>query len=148
VSEDVRTPWEGLDPLARLLVSHDLGTLATIKQDGRPQLSLVNYHFEPEHSRIRISVREPLAKTRNLRRDPRVSLSVQSPDGHRYVVAEGTAELSATAKDEHDEVVAELVEVYRLIRGNHPDWDDYRRAMVRDQRVVLRIAVERAYGRA
>lgn len=142
------TPLEELDLLARLLVSHELGTIATIKRDGRPQLSLVNYHFEPERSRIRVSVREPLAKTKNLRRDPRVSLSVQSPDGHRYVVAEGTAELSAVAKDEHDEVVEELIEVYRLIRGDHPDWDDYRRAMVRDERVVLRIAVERTYGRA
>jgi PPOX class probable F420-dependent enzyme len=142
------TPLEQLDPLALLLASHDLGTLVTIKRDGRPQVSLVNYHFEPEQGRVRVSVREPLAKTRNLRRDPRVSLSVHSPDGHRYAVAEGTAELTAVAKDEHDQVVEELVEVYRLIRGDHPDWDDYRAAMVRDQRVVLRIAVGRTYGRA
>jgi PPOX class probable F420-dependent enzyme len=129
-------------------VSHNLGTLVTIKRDGRPQVSLVNYVYEPLPGRIRVSVREPLAKTKNMRRDPRVSLSVHSPDGHRYVVVEGTAELSATAKETGDEVVEELIEVYRLIRGDHPDWDDYRRAMVRDQRVVLRVQVERSYGRA
>jgi PPOX class probable F420-dependent enzyme len=139
---------EELDPLARLLVSHQLGSLVTIKRDGRPQVSLVNYVYEPQAGRIRVSVREPLAKTKNLRRDPRVSLSVHSPDGHRYVVAEGTAQLSAPAQDPRDEVVEELIEVYRAIRGDHPDWDEYRRAMVADQRVVLRIAVERSYGRA
>lgn len=64
------------DPMARLLLSHDLGTLVTIKRDGRPQVSIVNYHYEPAENRIRISVREPLAKTQNLRRDPRASFSV------------------------------------------------------------------------
>lgn len=52
------------------------------------------------------------------------------------------------AQDLHDPVVEELIEVYRLIRGGHPDWDEYRRAMVEDQRVVLRLSVERMYGRA
>ncbi|MGX6603037.1 PPOX class F420-dependent oxidoreductase [Micromonosporaceae bacterium Da 78-11] len=123
----------------------DLGTLATIKKDGRPQLSDVNYTAAP--GLLRISTRSALAKTHNLRRDPRASLRVAGPGGAGYVVVEGTAELSAQAGQPDDEVVEELIEVYRLIAGaEHPDWDDYRRAMVTDERLVVRLHVERLYG--
>ena len=63
-------------------------------------------------------------------------------------MAEGTAALSPVAAEPHDDTVEELIEVYRAIGGEHPDWDDYRRAMVADRRLVLRIAVERVYGLA
>lgn len=123
------------------------GTLATIKRDGRPQLSDINYTADPESGIIRISTRSPLAKTHNLRRDPRASLHVPAPGGRGYAVAEATASLSPVARDEHDPTVAELIEVYRLVQGkDHPDWDDYRRAMVQDQRLIARLAVERLYG--
>lgn len=132
--------------LWELVAAANGGTLATIKRDGRPQLSDINYTADRETRVIRISTRAPLAKVHNLRRDPRASLHVPAPGGAGYAVAEATATLSAVAADEHDAVVAELVEVYRLVQGEHPDWDDYRRAMVHDQRLVLRLDVERVYG--
>jgi PPOX class probable F420-dependent enzyme len=129
-----------------LIAGANAGTLATIKRDGRPQLSDVNYTADAEHRIIRISTRAPLAKTKNLRRDPRASLHVPA-DGRGYAVAEAAATLSAVATDEHDATVEELIEVYRLVQGtDHPDWADYRRAMVADQRLVLRLDVERVYG--
>ena len=130
-----------------LLTARDIGVLATIKRDGRPQLSTINYHFDAARSLVRISVIDDRAKVRNLRRDPRVSLHVSSPDGWRWVVAEGTARLSPVAAKRDDATVEELIDVYRTIAGKeHPDWDDYRRAMVADRRLVLRIYVERLYG--
>ncbi|GAA1798188.1 PPOX class F420-dependent oxidoreductase [Actinomadura chokoriensis] len=134
--------------LVALLKDRDLGVLATLKRDGRPQLSNINYHFDEDRRLVRISVTADRAKTRNLARDPRASLHVSAPDGWSWAVAEGTAELSAVAADPHDATVEELVGVYRDIRGEHPDWDDYRRAMVADGRVVVRLHVERLYGQA
>ncbi|MER7544044.1 PPOX class F420-dependent oxidoreductase [Actinomadura sp.] len=133
--------------LVKLLKDRDLGVLATLKRDGRPQLSNVNYHYDEDRRLVRVSVTADRAKTRNLARDPRASLHVSAADGWSYTVAEGTAELSAVAADPHDEVVEELIEVYRDIRrAEHPDWDDYRRAMVADRRLVVRLHVERLYG--
>ena len=63
-----------------------------------------------------------------------------------YVVVEGPAELSAVAAALDDPTVEELIEIYRAIGGEHPDWDDYRRAMVADQRLVIRLRPNRAYG--
>jgi PPOX class probable F420-dependent enzyme len=132
------------DRLWDTIAGNNVGTLATIKKDGRPQLSDVNYTAQP--GLIRISTRAPLAKTHNLRRDPRASLKVTAAGGG-YAVVEATAELSPVAADRHDATVEELIEVYRLVQGKeHPDWDDYRRAMVADQRLVLRLHVERLYG--
>ena len=130
----------------KLIGSRDLGVLATIKRDGRPQLSNVNYHYDPEKRQLRVSVIDERAKVRNARRDPRVSLHVQSADGWSWAVAEGTASFSAVAAQRDDAAVEELIDLYRAIRGEHPDWDDYRRAMVEDHRVVLRLDVERTYG--
>ncbi len=132
--------------LWELVAAANGGTLATIKRDGRPQLSDVNYTADREKRIIRVSTRAPLAKVHNLRRDPRVSLHVPAPGGAGYAVAEATASISEVSADEHDAVVEELVEVYRLVQGEHPDWADYRRAMIREQRVILRLTVERLYG--
>lgn len=133
------------DQLWAAIAAGKLGTVATIKKDGRPQLSDVSYTAAP--GLVRFSTRSALAKVHNLRRDPRVSIKVTAPDGWGYAVAEGTAELSATSRQLDDPTVEELVEVYRLISGQeHPDWDDYRRAMVADGRLVVRIHVERLYG--
>ena len=97
------------------------GTLATIKRDGRPQLSDISYTADPATRVVRISTRDPLAKTHNLRRDPRASLHVPGPGGAGYAVAEATAELSAVAADETDAVVEELIEVYRLVQGKEAE---------------------------
>ncbi|MFC7275376.1 PPOX class F420-dependent oxidoreductase [Paractinoplanes rhizophilus] len=133
------------DLLWGVITAGSLGTVATIKKDGRPQLSDVSYHAADRL--VRFSTRTALAKVHNLRRDPRVSMKVTAPDGYGYAVAEGTAELSAVSWALDDAVVQELIEVYRLIAGKeHPDWDDYRRAMVADGRLVVRIHVEHLYG--
>lgn len=130
--------------LQDLLRNNRHGTVVTIKRDGRPQLSPVSFAFDGET--IRVSSTDDRAKIKNLRRDPRVSFYVTGPDYDGYVVAEGTAVLSDVAADPHDATVDELVEVYRAIAGDHPDWDEYRAAMVTEKRLVLRVTVDRVYG--
>ncbi len=122
-----------------LKVRHD-GILATIKRDGRPQLSNILY-FLDEDGRIKISVTQTRAKTLNLRRDPRASLHVQGRDRYEYLVAEGAAQLI-----EGDGLAEALRHYYRKVRGDHPDWAEYDAAMVKEQRLLLSISVERAYG--
>jgi PPOX class probable F420-dependent enzyme len=134
------------DRFRSLLTSHDRGVLATIKRDGRPQLSNINYTYDSGEDVIRASVTDDRAKVRNLRRDPRASFHVTTHDGWAYVVAEGIAQLSPVASDPHDPAVEELIDVFRLVQGEHPDWDEYRAAMVADRRLVLRIPIERVYG--
>ena len=129
-----------------LLAAQHRGILATLKRDGRPQLSNVAFHLDAGTGLVRVSTRDPLAKTRNLRRDPRVSLHATSRDMRSYAVVEGTADLTAVAADAHDDVVEELVEHYRAINGDHPDWDEFRAAMVAEQRVLVRFTIEHTYG--
>jgi PPOX class probable F420-dependent enzyme len=134
------------DTLLELVSDSRGGVLVTLKRDGRPQLSNVSHHYYPDEGIVRISVTDDRAKTRNLRRDPRATYHVSSPDRWAYTVVEGTADLSPVAKDPHDDTVEELIRLYRDVMGEHPDWDDYRAAMVRDRRLVLRLKVERVYG--
>lgn len=135
-----------MDAFLELLGERGHGTLATIKKDGRPQLSVVNYAFDATEQVIRVSLTDDRAKTHNIRRDPRVSLMLH-PETYRYAVYDGDAELSAVAGSPDDAAVEELVELYRAAAGQeHPDWDEYRAAMVADKRLVLRIRVTHAYG--
>ena len=131
-----------------LLGARGRGTLVTLRRDGRPQLSVVDYTFDPATRVIRFSTTDDRAKTRNLRRDPRASFYILAADGWAYTVADGTASLTPVASDTSDTTVEDLIDVYRRIAGEHPDWDDYRRAMVADRRLVVRIQVERVYGTA
>jgi|SRR5689334_3785073 len=124
--------------------STGLGVLVTLKRDGRPQLSNITYVYDGE--RIRISLTDDRAKTKNLRRDPRASVYVDGPNGRSYVVLEGKAELSPVAADPYDAVVEELVDYYRKGSGEHPDWDEYRAVMVQDKRLMFSMTVEHAYG--
>ncbi|MCU1681644.1 MAG: hypothetical protein JWQ81_2383 [Amycolatopsis sp.] len=133
--------------LRALLGIGNLGVLATVKRDGRPQLSNVTHFYDADARTLQVSMTETRAKTKNLRRDPRASYHVSSPDGGSYVVVEGSAELTDVAKDPHDDTVEALIRLYRSIAGEHPDWDEYRAAMVEDQRVVLTLPVTRVYGR-
>jgi PPOX class probable F420-dependent enzyme len=128
------------------LAANHRAVLATIKRDGRPQLSNVGYGYDPDSGRVRVSVTADRAKAHNVARDPRVSLHVSSPDFWAYVVVDGAAELSAVAGDPADDTVAELIRLYRELSGEHPDWDDFRAAMVRDRRRVLSFPVTHAYG--
>ena len=132
--------------LLALLGERHQGVLTTVKRDGRPQLSNVSYDFSD--GVVRVSVTAGRAKTKNLLRDPRASFYVCAPDFRAYVVAEGIASLSDVATSADDAAVDELVEVYRAVAGEHPDWDEYRAAMVADQRMVVRIPVDRVYGMA
>ncbi len=134
------------DKLLALISGNSLGVLATIKKDGRPQLSNVSYYFDAPSAAIRVSVTEPRAKTRNLRRDPRASVHVSSDDGWAYAVAEGHAVLTPPAAAPDDDTVEALITLYRNIAGEHPDWDDYRRAMVEDRRVLLTLPISHLYG--
>ena len=113
--------------------------LGTLKGDGTPQLSPVTVGVDDDGYVI-ISTRAPAYKVRNVRRDPRVWLCA-FPDAFfgRWVQIDGTAEVV-----ELPEAMDGLVAYYRSISGEHPDWDDYRAAMVRDQRVLLRITPTRA----
>ncbi|GGZ62735.1 PPOX class F420-dependent enzyme [Streptomyces bluensis] len=132
--------------LLGLLSQYNGGVLVTLKADGRPQLSNVSHAYSPDERTVRVSITDSRAKTRNMRRDPRVSYHVTSDDRWAYTVVEGTADLTPVAEDPYDETVEELIRLYRDVSGEHPDWDDYRAAMVRDRRLVLRLRVERAYG--
>ncbi|MYR46043.1 PPOX class F420-dependent oxidoreductase [Streptomyces sp. SID5910] len=139
------TTSSSFDPRA-LLAESRLGVLATIKADGRPQLSPVMPSYDPEAGVIRVSTREGLAKTANLRRDPRATLEVTAPDGRSWATAEGTATLTGPGTDPHGPEIEALVAYYRAAAGEHPDWDEYRAVMVSDRRVLVTITVDRVYG--
>jgi PPOX class probable F420-dependent enzyme len=137
------------DRIYAFAASRNLGVLTTLKRDGRPQLSPVSYTFDPQSGVARVSVTDDRAKTRNVRRDPRVSLFVWSEDGWSYAVLDGDAELSPVATDPGDATVEALIDTFRSVSGSeHPDWDDYRRAMVADKRLVLSLHVTHVYGAA
>jgi PPOX class probable F420-dependent enzyme len=113
--------------------------LATNRSDGCPQLSPVTVGVGAD-GRVLISTRETAIKTKNLARDPRVFLCVMN-DGFYgdWIQAEGTAEIIRLP-----EAMDLLVDYYRRISGEHPDWDDYRNAMRRDRRVIVAITLTRA----
>ncbi|GAA3389573.1 PPOX class F420-dependent oxidoreductase [Cryptosporangium minutisporangium] len=132
--------------LHALLAQSRLGVLATIKSDGRPQLSPVTPYYDRDAGTIYVSITEGRAKTANLRRDPRASLEVTSEDGWAWATAEGTATLIGPGTDPHGPEVEALVDYYRSAAGEHPDWDEYRTVMVSDRRVLMALKVEKVYG--
>ncbi len=123
----------------QFLATHRRAVLATRRRDGRPQLSPVSVGIDAAGRAI-ISSRETAYKTRNLRRDPRASLCVFD-DGFfgPWVQIDGTAEVLSLPG-----AMDLLVDYYRRVAGEHPDWADYRRAMERERRVLLRISIESA----
>lgn len=129
-----------------LLVASRLGVLATIKADGRPQLSPVMPFYDRAAGVILVSMTQGRAKTANLRRDPRATLEVTSADGRAWATAEGIATLTGPGSDPHGPEVNTLVDYYRRAAGEHPDWDDYRSVMVSDRRVLMAMTVEHVYG--
>ncbi|HZS91838.1 MAG TPA: PPOX class F420-dependent oxidoreductase [Chloroflexota bacterium] len=123
----------------RFVQQHHRAVLVTNRSDGRPQMSPVLAGVD-EAGNIVISTRETALKTRNLRRDPRASLCVMNDAFFgEWIQIDGTAAIISLP-----EAMEPLVDYYRRVVGEHPDWEDYRRAMVRDKRVLLRIAIERA----
>jgi PPOX class probable F420-dependent enzyme len=113
--------------------------LATTRADGRPQLSPITCALD-EAGRVIISTRETAVKTRNLRRNPLASLCVFTDAFFGpWVQVEGEAEIISLP-----EAMELLVGYYRLVSGEHPDWEDYRAAMIRDRRCLVRIEITRA----
>ena len=137
------------EPDPRMLgfvAEHNWGVIAVIKPDGRPHLSNVGYTYDRDADLIRISVTDSRVKTGYLRADRRVTLHVASKDFWTWVAVEGTADLTPVAADPHDATVEELITYYRGTAGEHPDWAEYRAAMVADRRLVVRLRPERTYG--
>jgi len=117
----------------------------TIRSNGLPQLSNVTHHTDADGI-IRISTTANRAKYINLTRRPWAALKVDGPSFWSYAVLEGDVELSKIAAVADDQTVEELITLYRSLAGEHPDWDEYRAAMVADRRVVIRLNPNRAYG--
>ena len=134
------------DALRTLIGDSRMASLATIKRDGRPQLSNVVYAYDEQRHMCTVSVTADRAKTHNLQRDPRASLIVNAGDGWQYAVAEADAELMPVCAEPDDASVQELVALYRALQGEHDDWDDFRAAMVRERRLPLRLHLTHLYG--
>jgi PPOX class probable F420-dependent enzyme len=128
-----------VDEVRAFIQANHRGVLATTRKDGEPQLSPVTVGVDDDGSLI-ISTREGAIKTWNVRRTGRASVCVfQDSFFGAWVQAEGAASIESLP-----EAMEGLVRYYRLVAGEHPDWDDYRSAMVRDKRVLMRIQIERA----
>jgi PPOX class probable F420-dependent enzyme len=127
------------DEAREFIAAHHRAVLATQRADGRPQLSPVTCTVDDD-GRVVISTRETAIKTKNLRRDPHASLCVMNDSFYgAWVQVEGTAEIVPLP-----EAMELLVDYYRRISGEHPDWADYRAAMARERRVLVRVTIERA----
>jgi PPOX class probable F420-dependent enzyme len=128
-----------LDDARAVIREQHHAVLATMRRDGTPQLSPVAATVDAD-GRVVVSSRETAVKTTNVRRDPRAWLCV-FPDGFfgRWVQVEGTVEVVSLPQ-----AMDGLVEYYRSVAGEHDDWDDYRAAMQREQRVLIRLDLTRA----
>lgn len=121
------------------------GVLITIRADGRPQSSDISYLIDDGTALV--SVTDDRAKTANMRRDPRVVLHVTDPGAWSYISFDGTVELTPTAADPGDSTVDQLVDDYERVAGEaHPDWDEYRAAMVAERRLIVRFTPSSAVG--
>lgn len=128
-----------LDEARDFLREHHRAVLATYRADGNPQLSPVMTDIDADGLAV-VSTRETAMKTANLRRDPRVTLCVMSDEFFgRWVQVDGRASVVSLP-----EAMDGLVDYYRRVSGEHADWDDYRAAMERERRVLVRIALESA----
>jgi PPOX class probable F420-dependent enzyme len=128
-----------LDEARRFVAENPHAVLGTMRKDGTPQMSPVDAAVDDE-DRIVISSRETAFKTRNLRRDPRAWLTVLPRTFYgTWIFLEGTVDVLSLP-----DAMEPLVDYYRRLSGEHPDWEDYRAAMVRDQRCLLRVSLTRA----
>ncbi|TML91215.1 MAG: PPOX class F420-dependent oxidoreductase [Actinobacteria bacterium] len=128
-----------LDEARQFLRENHRTVLSTFRADGRPQLSPVAAAVDAD-GRAVVSSRETAFKVKNLRRDPRASLCVVADNWYGgWVQVDGTATVVSLP-----EAMELLVDYYRSVAGEHPDWDDYRAAMERERRVMVRIELERA----
>ena len=128
-----------VDDALAFIRQHHRAVLVTTRGDGRPQVSPVTCAVDAE-GRVVVSTRETAMKTKNLRRSPEATLCVVTDEFFGpWVFVSGTTEIVSLP-----EAMDGLVAYYRSVAGEHPDWDNYRAAMQREQRVLLRIAVAEA----
>lgn len=120
------------------------GVLITLRKDGRAQSSDIAYAITDGVFSISLTVDR--AKTANMRRDPRVVLHVTEPTSWSYVAFDGTVELTPVTTAIDDATSDALVEYFRLVGGEHPDWDEYRQAMVDQKRMLARLAPTSVVG--
>ncbi|MDU0294978.1 PPOX class F420-dependent oxidoreductase [Saccharothrix longispora] len=126
------------DELLEFLRPRHRALLVTVRGDGGPQTSPVTCGVDAE-GRVVVSTYPGRAKVRNARRDPRVSLCVLSDDWDGpWVQVDGRAEVL-----DLPEALEPLVEYYRCISGEHPDWEEYREAMLRQGKSLIRVGIER-----
>lgn len=118
--------------------------LITLRRDGRAQSSDVVYDIDD--GVILVSVTGDRAKTANMRRDNRVVVHITEPSSWSYLSLDATVELMPETTRPDDETADALVDYYRSISGEHPDWDEYRRAMVEERRLIARITPASAVG--
>ena len=122
-----------------------LATLITIRRDGRPQSSDVVYAID--NGDFVISITADRAKTMNMRRDPRVVLHLSEPDSWSYLSLDGTVEMSDATTSPTDATNDALVDYYERVRGEpHPDWSEYRQAMIDERRLIARFRPASAVG--
>jgi PPOX class probable F420-dependent enzyme len=127
------------DEARAFLRTNHSAVLATVRRDGRPQLSPVLAGVD-DAGRVEVSTRETAMKVKNLRRDPRIAMCLLNPGFYGdWGQVEGTAEIVG-----RPEALDLLVDYYRRISGEHPDWDEYRDSMVDQRRVLVRFEIERA----
>lgn len=125
-----------IDEALRWATTHKHAVLITLRRDGRAQSSDIVYSVIEDA--IVISLTATRAKTANMRRDPRIVLHITDPATWSYVSIDATAELGPVASDPHDSAANGLVDYYRRVTGSdHPDWHEYRTAMVAEQRQLL-----------
>ncbi|MCE6997585.1 PPOX class F420-dependent oxidoreductase [Saccharothrix sp. S26] len=126
------------DELVEFLRPRHRALLVTARADGRPQVSPVTCGVDGE-GRVVVSTYPQRAKARNARRDDRVTVCVLSDDWDGpYVQVDGRAEVV-----DLPEALEPLVDYYRCIAGEHPDWDEYREAMRRQGKSLIRVTIER-----
>jgi PPOX class probable F420-dependent enzyme len=127
------------DEAREFIATHHRAVLATRRADGETQMSPVVCAVDDD-GRVLVSTRETAMKTRHLRRDPRAALCVFT-DGFfgPWVQVEGRAEVISLPG-----AMDSLIDYYRRVSGEHPDWADYRAAMVRDRRVIVKLSIDRA----
>lgn len=118
--------------------------LITLRKDGRAQSSDVSYAVIDDA--IVVSLTATRAKTANMRRDPRIILHITDPDSWSYVSFDAVADLGAVTTKPHDAAGDDLVAYYQAVAGEHPDWDEYRAAMVSEQRQLLSVRPTSAVG--
>ena len=128
-----------LDRARDFVRTHHRAVLSTTREDGTPQMSPVLVAVD-DGGRIVVSSREPAMKTRNVRRRPQAWVCVLSDDFYGdWVQVEGAVDIV-----DLPDAMDGLVDYYRQVSGEHPDWDEYRAAMERDRRVLIRITPRRA----